>query len=71
MGDDGAPEDIFRLQDQLDRIRAWGFEITDSNGLANMVAWWQQTDHALVPGDDPISAVLRRCDRLPVRYHSR
>lgn len=56
MGDDGDPEDVFRLQDQLDRLRAMGFEITDSNGLANMVAWWQRTEHTLVPGGDPIVA---------------
>lgn len=56
MGEDDDPADVFRLQDQLDRVRAMGFEITDSNGLANMVAWWQRTEHALVLGGDPVVA---------------
>lgn len=51
-GDDGNPEDVFRLQEQLEQVRGLGIEVLDSNGLVNMVAWWARTQHTLVPGDE-------------------
>lgn len=57
-GEDGDPEDIFRLQEQLERTRSLGFEVPDSNGLANTVAWWRRTNHTLVPDVDADEEVM-------------
>lgn len=57
-GEDGGLEDIFRLQEQLERTRSLGFEVLDSNGLTNMVAWWRRTDHTLVPDVDSDEEIL-------------
>lgn len=51
--EDGEPADLFRLQDQLDRVRGLGFDILESNGHLNMVAWWRRTNHSLLPGNEP------------------
>lgn len=58
-GKDGKPEDVFRLLEQLDRAKSLGFEIANTNGLTNMVAWWRKTDHTLVThveADEDISS---------------
>lgn len=49
--EDAAPEDLFRLQKQLDKLRGLGFEIVETNGLMNMIAWWHRSGHVLLPDD--------------------
>jgi hypothetical protein len=51
--EDGSLEDIVRLQEQRERLATLGFDIIDSNGLLNMIAWWRHTEHALIPGGEP------------------
>lgn len=45
----GRPMDLWRLNKQLRRIEAQGFEICGANGWLNLFALWLHTDRTLIP----------------------
>jgi hypothetical protein len=47
--EDGSLRDFWRMNKELVKVEAQGFEFVAANGALNLFQWWRDTDFALVP----------------------